>query len=383
MTYLDNAATTPLRPQARDRWLEVQDWLQTHPGNPNALHSGGRAARRLLEDAREAVAHHLGVERPEVVFTSGATESNALAIAGGFRAMKTRTGRNLVQVCAADHPSTRNQRGVVEREGGQWQVLDIDRDTRVLTDQVQSNAAVISVASVCSETGAIQPMEQISQARGGGAERPLLHVDASQAIHTESIDARERDWDLVTVAGHKVGAPVGVGALVVRRGVKILTDRPGGDQENKVRSGTQDVAGACALAAALEAVAQERDALVQRCKRFKEQIIAQLPTGVHPTLATGPVAPTILHLSVPTAHPEAVLLGLDRVGIMASAGSACHAGVTRPSEVLLAAGRCEREALGVLRVSFGPLTTMADVEALSAVLPEVIATAQQLDALDH
>lgn len=377
VAYLDHAATTPLREVAEAAWLDAVGKLREIPGNPSALHEGGRKAKRLLEDAREKVAHCLGADRAEVIFTSGATESNALAIVGSFRGMRAKTGRDIVQVCAADHPSSWNQRAAIEREGGRWVPLTLNHDGTARVSDVEPGAAVISTTAVSSEIGVLQPIAEIAQARADA----LFHVDAAQALHTQRIRLHEDDLDLLTVAGHKIGAPVGIGALALRRGTPLQTDRPGGDQELKHRSGTVDVAGACALAATIEEVVREREQFTRHCLALRERLLAGLPEGVGLT-TDAPTAPTIIHLAIPTAHPEAVLLGLDRHHVLASAGSACHAGVTRPSRVMLDMGRTEAEALGVLRLSLGPTSCSEDIDAFLAALPEALKGAQALDALD-
>lgn len=377
VAYLDHAATTPLREVAEAAWLDAVGKLRENPGNPSALHEGGRKAKRLLEDAREKVAHCLGADRAEVIFTSGATESNALAIVGSFRGMRAKTGRTIVQVCAADHPSSWNQRAAIEREGGRWVPLTLNSDGTARVCDIEAEAAVISTTAVSSEIGVLQPIAEIAQVRADA----LFHVDAAQALHTQHIGLHADDLDLLTVAGHKIGAPVGIGALALRRGTPLQTDRPGGDQESKYRSGTVDVAGACALAATIEEVVREREDFTRQCVALRERLLAGLPEGVALT-TDAPTAPTIIHLAIPTAHPEAVLLGLDRHHVLASAGSACHAGVTRPSRVMLDMGRTETQALGVLRLSLGPTSCNEDVDAFLAALPDALTGAQALDALD-
>lgn len=375
--YLDYAATMPLRPQVEQAWLEAVERLRLTPGNPAALHGGGRHAKHLLETARERVAACLDATRAEIIFTSGATESNALGITGLWRAHPGRT-RGPVQVCAADHPSSANQRSVIEREGGRFEVLPIGEDGRAQLASIDPHAPVVSFASVSSELGVIQPADQIVAACG---EQTLVHVDATQGIHTMAVSLPNSGASAITVAGHKIGAPVGVGVLAVRRGVKISTDRPGGDQESQRRSGTVDVAGAVAVASALEACVAERAQLLAHTRQLRAYLLAKLPREVSATVAVDTCAPNIIHLSLPTSHPEAVLMSLDRAGVWASAGSACHAGVTRPSKVVLALGRSQREALGVLRVSTHLQTTRADLDALLAALPAALVGAQALDGV--
>ncbi|MDO5060961.1 MAG: aminotransferase class V-fold PLP-dependent enzyme [Actinomycetaceae bacterium] len=393
--YLDHAATTPLRSEAQEAWLRAITELRLHPGNPAALHKGARGAKRLLEDARESIAHNLGADRAEVIFTSGATEANALAIVGGFRGMQ-KFGYNTVQVSPTDHPSSWNQATVIEREGGVFKPLTVDENGVIDPRSINADAGVVSFSLVCSETGTLQPVaDLVTATRQLDADREgkrtaLVHSDACQALHTLPVDLHATGLDLITVSAHKIGGPVGVGALAIKRGTPLQTDRPGGDQELKHRSGTVDVAGACAFAAALEAAVAERDQLRERCEALQtylwsavRSLVAsgQLPAGVSQTISCE-TAPTIAHLSIPTAHPEAVLLGLDQAGVWASAGSACHAGVTRPSRVLMEMGRSETEALGVIRLSFGPASQLSDVERFLKALPLALNQAMALDKLD-
>lgn len=378
IAYLDSAATTPLRQVAQTAWLDAIEQLRSTPGNPAALHSGGRKAKRMLEDAREQVAHCVGADRAELIFTSGATEANALGIVGAFRGASAKNRRKIVQVCSADHPSSWNQRVRVEQEGGQWVPLGITSDGVADLSELSAEAAVVSIAAVSSEIGVIQPVKDLAQQRN---EATLLHVDASQALHTQALDLHADGVDLITIAGHKIGAPVGIGALAIARATPMITDRPGGDQESKHRSGTVDVAGACALAAALTEAVDQRASFTRRSNELRNRLLRGLPVDVELT-TTALTAPTIIHLAIPTAHPEAVLLGLDRHGVLASAGSACHAGVTRPSRVLLDMGRSQKQALGVLRVSLGPTTTESDIDAFLTALPDALDGARALDALD-
>lgn len=409
--YLDHAATTPMRESARDAWLSTVDQLQRFPGNPGALHSGGRTAKRLLEDARERLATALGAERAEVVFTSGATESAALGVVGAATAFAedadgSSTGsssvggssaedfsddspstgghrsRRTVAVSAVEHPAVANQESVGIRNGLQWQVLPVSSQGVTVLDFEgrESQVALASMCWVCSETGVIQPVPELVTlgARNGF----LVHSDATQAVGNLDVDFGASGLDLMTIGGHKFGAPVGTGALLVKRGVRVTTDRPGGDQERKIRSGTPDVAGAVALSVAAEEAAAQVASRTAAHRELRERLIATLPSDVRAT-QVGAAVEGIVHLSLPTRHPEVVLLELDRAGVMASAGSACHAGVTRPSAVLLAMGRSQDEALGVLRVSFGATTTDADIERLVAALPRAVDSAQKMDALDR
>ena len=391
--YLDHAAGAPPRQCAIEAWVRASRELALAPGNPSALHSGGRAARRMLEDARERIAGALGADRAEVVLTSGATESDALAVAGGARGARAGDRRRThVLVSRVEHDAVAAQRGPLTRDGFQWDVLPLGSNGVSVVEPHDLSAlaphlAVASLAMVCSEVGTIQPVDDLVTVLGAGARagggphgRPLVHTDAAQALTCLDVDFHAVGVDLLTVGGHKVGAPAGVGALLVRRGTPLVTDRPGGGHERGLRSGTPDVAGACALAAALEQTVSERAGVRRRLGVLTELLVARLPAGARPTVPAGTArVPSILHLSLDTAHPEAVLLRMDAAGVLVSAGSACHAGVTRPSRIVMDMGRTEHQALGVLRVSMGASTTEDDVRAFLAALPGAIAAGRALD----
>ena len=379
--YLDHAATTPLRECALDAWTRVQRDLAQSPGNPAALHFGGRRARRMLDDAREQVAEALGADIHEVVFTSGATESDALGVVAAARGARAREeSRALIVVSGVEHDAVAHQREVVCRDGFDWEVLPVvsGHDAPPSWD---GRLAVASMALVSSEIGTIQPVADcvVLAHRAGG----LVHSDAAQALSTVDVSFAGLGLDLMSVGGHKIGAPAGIGALLVRRGIPMVTDRPGGGHERSIRSGTPDVAGACALAVALTEVVSERAAFAARAADLRAHLLANLPDGVSPTVGESASCPAIIHLSLPTARPEAVLMAFDMAGIAVSAGSACHAGVTRPSDIVMAMGRTEEQALGVLRVSLGRETTRDDIDAFLSALPAAMRAGAALDGIAH
>ncbi len=388
--YLDHAATTPLRECALEAWTRAQRDLSASPGNPAALHFGGRRARRMLEDAREQVGACLGADMHEVIFTSGATESDALGVMAAARGMRSRDGaRELIVVSGLEHDAVAHQREVASREGFEWEVLPVDAggvsELPVTVNGARSSwdgrLALGSMTLVSSEIGTIQPVEEFASrvhADGG-----LAHSDVAQAIATMDVSFRRMGVDLMSVGGHKVGAPAGIGVLVATRGIPMVTDRPGGGHERAIRSGTPDVAGACALAAALDETVRERPAFARRSRRLREHLLTHLPLGVEATVEASAASSAIIHLSLPTARPEAVLMAFDMAGVAVSAGSACHAGVTRPSAIVMAMGRSEEAALGVLRVSLGHDTTRADIDAFLGALPSAIRAGASLDGVTH
>lgn len=388
--YLDHAGSTPLAPGVRQAWLDAQDALSRRPGNPAALHAGGRSAKRLLEDARERVGAAVGASRAEVVFTSGATESDALALVAASRGMRGADAARVdVWMSPVEHDAVYEQREVLHREGFTPRIFAVNSSGRVeysdLGPAEFERAALMSMTWVCSELGTIEPVCEFASFVHDALvdQAPLLHSDAAQAIGYCDVNFAQSGLDLLSIGGHKVGAPVGTGALIVRRGIKMVTDRPGGGHERGIRSGTPDVAGACALATALEFAVEHRLERVQRAQKLRERLISGLPQGVRLSVDPATASAAIIHLLIPTHHPEAVLLAMDMAGVDVSAGSACHAGVTRPSRVVMALGYSENQALGVLRVSTGMETTVEDIDAFLRALPAAIRAGQALDERDR
>lgn len=361
MIYLDWAATAPLLQTAQQAWLDAA----AVTGNASATHAAGRAARSILEDARETIAEVLGVDPPEVILTSGGTEADNLAIAGPAT-------RGRVLFSAIEHPAIREaaelhapQHDVIPvTEDG---VIDLEALDTLLTDDV----SLVSVMAANNETGIIQPLDQIADLVRARAPRARIHTDAIQAVASLDIP---RAYAL-SISGHKLGAPVGVGALIAARDYPLRPLEGGGGQERRVRSGTLNVQGAAALAAALSAAVDERSERERKLRAFGERIAAAcVSAGGRLSGGTVPRLPHIVHALFPGADPEALLLGLDMAGIVCSTGSACSAGVYRHSKVLAAMGVDDSET--PLRFSTGDGTTEADVEAVERALAPAIKMAQ-------
>lgn len=364
--YLDHAASSPMPASVRAAVAEAM----ARPGNPSSLHASGRDARRRLEQARESVAEDLGARPPEVVFCSGGTEANNLAVLGVAGA----EGEALVS--AVEHPSVAESRRIL---GGRARVLDVDSSGRV--DPAAVSAAIgpatrlVSVMWVNNETGVVQPVREVAAA--AGAAGVLAHSDAVQAVGHLPVDFAASGLDLLSVSGHKLGAPVGIGALLVRRGVTLAAPGFGGGQEAKLRSGTVPVALAVGLAAALREATVRLAEEASRLTGLGRRLVAGLARLPGVTVnTTAPASPAIVHLSFAGVRADDLLLLLDAQGIDCSTGSACTAGVHQPSEVLLAMGRSLAEASGSLRFSFGPATTELDIDRVLAVLPGALESAR-------
>lgn len=366
-TYLDHAASSPTLPEAVAAMAEVFG----SAGNPSSLHASGRAARRALEDARESLAADLGAHPTEVVFTSGGTEANNLALLGA------RTDdRPVLAVSAIEHPSV----AAVRERPGDVVVLPVTAsghlDPAAAAGQVDERTALVSVMWVNNETGAVQPVTAVvALAHDRGA---LAHSDAVQAFGHLLLDFAGSGLDLASVSAHKLGGPVGIGALLVRRGTRLRPSGFGGGQEARLRSGTVPVALAAGFAAASRAASGRLVAEAARLAGLRDRLVGGAVAAV-PGIGVntiGPCGPAIANLTFTGARADDVLLLLDAEGFDASTGSACTAGVHQPSEVLLAMGRTLAEASSSLRFSFGPDTTAADVDALLAVLPGVVSRAR-------
>lgn len=389
--YLDHAATTPMRPEAVAALAEEA----ARTGNPSSLHDAGRAARKVVEEARELVADRLGAHPTEVVFTSGGTEADNLAVRGLGRSAPVGAGaRPRIVTSGVEHHAVLDAAAwLAEREGADLVVLPVDRTGAVLLDALEEaladgrgRGAVVSVMWANNEVGTVQPVaDVVGLARAHGA---FVHSDAVQAVGRLPVDVAASGLDAMTVSAHKLGGPVGVGALVVRRGVPVEPLVRGGGQERGLRPGTVPVALIRAFAVALDLAVAEREAEAVRLAALRDALVAgvlrEVPDavvrGAWPDGGTGPGGrarlPGNAHLTFPGCDSEALLFGLDRAGVAASAGSACQAGVQRASHVLAAMGVPEAEARGAVRFSLGWTSTTADVEAVTQVIGEVVALAR-------
>lgn len=364
--YFDHAATAPLHPAARQAWLDAVELV----GNPTGLHLSARRAKAMLEDARESIAADLGAHPSEVILTASASQSDSLAVLGG---RTLRPDRPIVALSAVEHPGV----ATVAARVDDVRLLPVDASARVMleaaADIIDASVALVSVQRVNGEVGTIQPLtEVIELAHRAGA---LAHSDCVQGMVWPGVSFAELDLDLASVAGHKVGAPVGIGALLVRRGLVLPAAGLGAGQEGGIVSGTPAVALASAFAAALCATLSSREADRLRLEQIRGRIVQALEAlpGVR---VNGPSAPEgrvpgIVHATITGARADDVLLLLDREGIDASTGASCRAGMHQPSDVVLAMTGSLADASSSIRLSFGPEVGHADVDRLVAVLPSV------------
>jgi cysteine desulfurase len=369
VTYLDHNAITPMRPEAKAAVAAALDVF----GNPASVHAAGRAARDLLDRARAQVAAALGAQPSEIVFTSGATESAALAIRGALGAAPA--GRDALVVTAVEHPCVLDLAAAIRAEGGRVAVVAVDRDG--VPDLVALRAAItVRTALACAmlannETGVLLPVREIAaSARERGA---LFFCDATQAVGKIEVDVRTLGADLVALTGQKLGGPRGAGVLWVKSGVR-LAPLLGGSQERGRRAGTENLPGIAGLGAAIEAAVAQRAGEERRIRALRDGLEAGLLAAIPGARVNGagaPRLPNTLSLTLPGADAEALLIALDLEGICASAGSACHSGSTKPSGVLTAMGLTPGEARGTLRLSLGWPSTDADVDRALEVIPRL------------
>jgi cysteine desulfurase len=374
-TYLDHAATTPVRPELLDAMLPYLGG--EHFGNPSSAHRAGRQARAGLDQARREIAEALGLEPSGVIFTSGGTEADNLAVIGAALAARSAGRRMLVAVSATEHKAVLAAAHAVAHHGGEERILPVDSrgqpDPGAVDAVLRETPAVMSVMWVNNETGAIQPVTEL--ARRCAARGVTFHTDLVQAVGRVPIDLRRAGVDLATISGHKLGAPKGIGALLMRKGTPLEPLQHGGSQQAGVRPGTENVAGAVALGRAVTLAVRELEQEARRlgrlCSLLRERLAAAIPDIVIAS-GDGPRAPHIINLMVPGCDGGALLMHLDLAGIAASGGSACQSGATEPSHVLTAMGTPAALAIGAVRFSLGRTTSEEDIARLVAVFPGIV-----------
>jgi cysteine desulfurase len=388
--YLDHAATTPLSPEA----LAALTRELSRTGNPSSLHGSGRRARRSVEDAREAIATAAGAHPSEVIFTSGGTESDNLAVKGLFW---SRSGENpsrrRILCSAVEHHAVLDTVEWLERhEGAEVTWLPVDAegvvDLEILAAELARDPESIALVTVMwanNEVGTVQPVHRIVElAHEAGVP---VHSDAVQAFGSLPVDFKASGLDVMSVSGHKIGGPVGVGALLLGRAVKLTPVQHGGGQERDVRSGTLDTASIAAFAAAAEAATARLAAETARISALRDRLIDGVLERVPEAVLRGAPGegrlPGNAHFTFPGCEGDSLLFLLDLAGVESSTGSACTAGVPRPSHVLLAMGLDEETARGAQRFTLGHASTDADVDALLAALPGAYARARQAGMAGH
>jgi cysteine desulfurase len=377
--YLDHAATTPMVPEA----VEAMTRELTRVGNASSLHASGRSARRVVEESREAIAAQVGASPAELIFTSGGTEADNLAIKGGFWA-GTEVGRQRVITSTLEHHAVLDSVAWLgSSASAKVSYIPADSagrtDLSALSEVVDSETALVSVMWGNNEVGTLQPVHEIAAtAAQHGA---ISHSDAVQAVGHIEVDFAGSGLDMLSFTAHKLGGPYGIGALLARRELRLAPILHGGGQEREVRSGTLDVAAAAGFAAALEVAIKKRAEEERRIRELRNDLVNSVLAAVPWAVWYGPTAegdrlPGIANFGFPGCSADAILMLLDAAGIDCSTGAACSAGVSQPSHVLLAMGCSEAGARSALRFSLGHSSTRADVAALAGALPEAVQRAK-------
>ncbi|MBT2549862.1 cysteine desulfurase family protein [Arthrobacter sp. ISL-65] len=388
--YLDHAATTPIAAEA----LAALTRELSRTGNPSSLHGSGRRARRSVEDARETLAAAAGAHPSEVIFTSGGTEADNLAVKGLYWCRLAEDPRRRRILCSAvEHHAVLDTVDWLERhEGAEVSWLPVNQDGVLDLEALQAelvrepeSIALVTVMWANNEVGSIQPVHRVVElAHAAGVP---VHSDAVQAFGSIPLDFRTSGLDAMSISGHKIGGPVGVGALILGRSVKLTPVQHGGGQERDVRSGTLDTASIAAFAAAADSAARNLEAEAARISGLRDRLITGVRDAVPAALLRGTEGegrlPGNAHFTFPGCEGDSLLFLLDLAGVESSTGSACTAGVPRPSHVLLAMGLDEETARGAQRFTLGHPSTEADVDALLAALPGAYARARQAGMAGH
>ncbi|HEX7188839.1 MAG TPA: cysteine desulfurase family protein [Actinomycetes bacterium] len=385
--YLDHAATTPMVPEA----VEAMAARLGEVGNPSSLHASGRAARRLVEEARETLAAALGARPSEVLFTGGGTESDNLAVKGMFWQRRSEdAGRRRILASAVEHHAVMDAvLWLAEHEGAVVEWLPVDATGRVQPATLEAaiatdpaSVALVTVMWANNEVGTVQPVDELVAV--AAAYSVPFHSDAVQAFGALPVDFAASGLEAMTVTGHKIGGPLGVGVLVLGRTVDLVPVLHGGGQERDVRSGTLDTPAIVGLAAAAEVAVKRRAEHAERVAGLRDDLVRRVldvvpgtVLGGDPVLTADHRLPGNAHFSFPGCEGDALLLLLDARGIDCSTGSACSAGVPQPSHVLLAMGVPEALARGSLRFSLGHTSSQAEVDAVVDAIGPVVERARR------
>jgi len=377
--YLDHAATTPVRAEVL---AAMEPFFGPKFGNPSSVHRWGREARAALDDARERLAATLGASPDEIVFTSGGTECDNLAILGSWRLFREK-GKRAVVTTPIEHKAILAAMHHAKHEGAEERLLAVDGSGLVRDESfdalVDDDVAVCSVMWVNNEIGTVQPIAKLAErAKARGV---LFHTDAVQAFGHIPVSVKTTPVDILSLSGHKIGAPKGIGAIYIRRGTFVEPLQFGGSQNRGVRPGTENVAAAVALARAAELAVEELTTEMPKIESMRDQLQRELEERIPDAVvhaAGAPRAPHILNISVPCTDSESMLLALDMSGVACSSGSACQSGTVDPSHVLEAIGVPRELAIAAVRMSLGSLTTPACVERVVELFPALIAKARRL-----
>jgi len=373
--YLDHASTTPVDERVT---MAMLPYFTQKFGNASSPHSFGLEAQKGLEDSRETLAKFIGAQREEIVFTSGGTESNNLALIGAARhARRLKTKGNHLIVSRIEHPSVLETAQYLEKEGFRVTYLSVDKYGKVSLEELQNalsdQTILVSVIHASNEIGTLQPVADIGKITRG--KNILFHIDAVQVVGHLPVDVKALNADLLSLAGHKFYGPKGIGALYVRKGVQIDSYLFGGNQEKGLRASTENVTGAIGLAKAIEICQTRMEREEQQQTKLRNSLINGVLKSIDGSHLNGHPQerlPNNAHFSFEGIKGEALLLSLDMSGIAASMGSACKAGSMEPSHVLKAIGLSNELAFGALRISIGRWTHKDHIAYLLEQLPKAV-----------
>lgn len=354
MIYLDANATTPMLPEVLEA---MRPWMTEPHGNPSSAHALGRKSRQAMEDARDLVAAILGAKSEEVLFTSGATEANNLAMFGHASA-------GTVLVSPVDHPCVIEPGRKLAERGAEvvWLAVDPAGIVADLADKLDDRTRLVAIQLANHETGTIQPIEQFTLWMREQAPQACFHCDAAQAVGKVPVHFRELDVDSLSLSGHKFHGPAGVGALLLKNGVRFQPLMRGGTQQHGKRPGTEAVSLAVGLSKALEIADAERDASRHRMQAIQGRLWASLVGSASPAVRNGGGSPYVLNVSFPGCRGELLLMKLDLAGVACSTGSACSSGSQLPSPVLQAMGVPDEVLRSAMRFSWTRFTTEEEID---------------------
>jgi len=362
---------------------EMLPFLKDEWGNPSSIHWAGRAPKKAVDDAREKVCKFLNCSAVELIFTSSGSESNNLAIKGALNASKK--GKHVITT-KVEHPAVLSTCKYLEKEGYEVTYLGVDKDGNLSLDElkaaIRKDTALITVMFANNETGVVFPIKEIAAI--GAENKVLVHTDAVQAAGKVTLDVKDLGIDLLTISGHKLYAPKGIGALYVKRGVRLTPVIHGGHQERNRRAGTENVAGIVALGKACEIASRDMEKEAEHLSTLRNRLEEGLAAKVPHVLLNGKKAsrlPNTTNISFEYIEGESLLLSLDMLGVAASSGSACTSGSLEPSHVLGAMGLPPESLHGSLRFSLGKSNTMDDVEYVIEKLPPIVERVRSMSPL--
>lgn len=380
--YLDHSATTPVDPQVAELMMK---YFVEYYGNPSSVHLYGREVRKALDEARTQVATLIGANPAEIAFTSGGTEADNLAIQGAAKA-RLKKGNHLI-TSAIEHHAVLDTCKHLAKNGYELTILPVDEEGIISVDElkkaIRPETILVSIMHANNEVGSIQPIEEIGKIT---KEKDILfHVDAVQSLGKCPIDVKAMNIDLLTISSHKIYGPKGVGALYIRKGVRVLPLMFGGAQERKIRSGTENAPGIIGFGKACELAGQRMENEIAHLTNLRDKLIDGIISSIDNVKLNGPRGSKRLinnvNVSINFIEGESLLLSLDMIGVAASSGSACTSGSLDPSHVLLAMGLSHEVAHGSLRLSLGMQNTDEDIDFVLEELPKIVDRLREMSPL--